>query len=98
VAAAAWRPCVGTRLASIINAAPDAPLASLAPTVIYVMGVAAIPVAIAMLPVAFPRTAHLFGRAGLVGAGVVLGVALGALMAVGVWDSVVEELFLRSTA
>jgi cytochrome c biogenesis protein CcdA len=98
VAAAAWRPCVGPRLAEIINDAPDSPLSTLPPTIAYVLGIAAIPAAIAALPLAIPRTARFFERPYVVGTGVALAIALGALMAVGVWDSVVEELLVRSTA
>jgi cytochrome c biogenesis protein CcdA len=98
VAAAAWRPCVGPRLADILNEAPDAPFANLLPAIAYVLGIAAIPAAFAALPIAVPRTADVLDRTSVAATGAALGVAAGALMAFGVWDSVLEELLARSSA
>ncbi len=50
-----WAPCVGTELATILNTAPDAPVSQLLPMGLFVLGLSLPLLAIALLPIVFPR-------------------------------------------
>lgn len=54
-AGSTWRPCVGDRLASVLNNAPNDPLAELPPMVVYVAGVTLVLVGLALLPLVWPQ-------------------------------------------
>lgn len=98
IAAAVWRPCVGSQLGAIINDAPDHRISALVPTIAYVAGLSTLALVIASVPSAFPSLGAATTSTPVVVTGAALGVALGLAMAVGIWDDVVLELLERSRA
>ncbi len=85
IAGATWVPCVGDELGMILNAAPGAPLGQLVPMLSYVLGVCAVLVVLALIPVVFPRVdAWLAHPAGLI---------IGGLMATMITLALVTGLY-----
>jgi cytochrome c biogenesis protein CcdA len=88
VAGATWMPCVGEQLGVILTTAPREPLAQLVPLTVYVVGVLAVVIALALLPVlAAPVDRHRGHRA-VVGVGVALAAVVTVALAAGRYTDV----------
>ncbi len=97
VAAAIWRPCVGSELAEVLDAAPGAPAGALAPITAYVVGVCLLTLAAGVLVVAWPRLAGPLESVPVTRGASTVGVLIGLSIAMGWWGELVDELLRRSS-
>jgi cytochrome c biogenesis protein CcdA len=97
VVVALWRPCVGTELGNVVSAAGHDRLGAMIPTVVYMTGLGSLIVAVGLVPVALPAVARLAERRAVIRAGIVSGLGLGALVALGWWAELADELLRLST-
>lgn len=93
VAAWSWQPCVGRHLGEVLTGLDRAPGSNLAPMMVYVAGTSLVLIAVALAPVAIPGLTSIRDAAATRHAGLGLGIVLALLMAVGVYDDMVAELF-----
>ena len=93
-----WRPCVGERLADILNNASTDGARTLALTPLYVTGVTLVALGLALLPLVVSRAAVWFEHVAWRGTALVFAMSYAVLVAVGAYDDVVAELLQRSTA
>jgi cytochrome c biogenesis protein CcdA len=92
-----WIPCVGRELADILNNARAEPWAELAPTFIYLLGLFLPVVLFAALQVAWPKFGEVIELEWLRTAGLTIIFAVGALVAVTLFDDLASELAERSS-
>ena len=93
-----WRPCVGERLADILNNAPTEGARTLALTPLYVSGVALVALGMSLVPLVIPRASTIAEHRVWRGAALVFAGVYASMIAFGVYDDVVAELLQRSTA
>lgn len=98
LAAALWRPCVGASLGALLNDAPQRGIASLPSFALYILGAGLLVVAVGLLPIAVAPLGRLVDRRAVSLAGVVIGIGLGVVLALGWWGGVVDELVRLSSA
>ncbi len=97
VAAAIWRPCVGSELAGVLDTAPGSPAGALVPLIAYVVGVCLLTLAAGLLVVAWPRLSGPLHSVPVTRGASLAGVMIGASMALGWWGDLVDELLRRSS-
>ena len=97
VAAAIWRPCVGSELAKVLDAAPGAPAGALVPITAYVVGVCLLTLAAGVLVVAWPQLAGPLESVPVTRGASTVGVLIGGSIALGWWGELVDELLRRSS-
>lgn len=92
VSAWLWIPCVGTHLGKLLNRSSDEVWASLPSFGIYVTGVCALLVVLAALPVAVPKFTYLTEHRSLPKVGLGIGLAMAAVVGLGVYEDIVGQL------
>ena len=97
VVAAIWRPCVGSELAAVLDAAPGAPALALLPMTAYVVGVCLLTLAAGALIVAWPRLSDALESVPVTRGASLSGVLIGGFIALGWWGELVDELLRRSS-
>ena len=92
-----WIPCVGRELGEILNNARAEPWAELGPTFLYLLGLFVPLILIAALEIAWPKFGEVIELPWLRTAGLTIIFAVGALVAITLFDDLASELAQRSS-
>lgn len=84
-----WVPCVGEHFSEPLNNASQAPVTSLGQVLVYVTGISVPLLALAALPVAFPRLAEVRDHKWMVATGVMATVVVGISIVTGLYSELV---------
>lgn len=96
-AAWSWQPCVGQQLGNVLTDLGARPAANLVPMVVYIAGTSLMLVVLAALPIAVPALDRIRDHRATRHVGLGLGICLTLLLAVGVYDDLVDQLLRIST-
>lgn len=92
-----WRPCVGPKLAEILNNADSEGARTLGLMLVYMLGALLPALLLAVLPHAAPSTKRFLDRLPLVALGGAVGAAYAVTLAAGRYDDLIGELYRIAT-
>ena len=92
-----WRPCVGPKLAEILNNADSEGARTLGLMLVYMLGALLPALLLAVLPHAAPSTKRFLDRLPVVAVGGAVGAAYAVTLAAGRYDDLIGELYRIAT-